>query len=306
MRILTFDIEEWFHILDNDSTRGEAQWSQYESRIQRNCDRIIEILEQTNTPATFFCLGWIAERHPQIIRTISDCGYEVASHSYAHQLAYEMTPDTFRADLDRSLKTLADITGKAVRAYRAPGFSFKQQNTWVFDCLLEAGVTVDCSIFPAERAHGGFASFGSARPAWIRWHGGQLKEFPINTRSVLGQDIVFSGGGYFRLFPYSLIRAWTRDATYMMTYFHPRDFDAGQPMIPELSAARRFKSYYGLEQAEGKLRSLLDDFEFTDLAGAEAAVDWDEAPVIALTDDPSNLAQGPAGRPRARRKVAAA
>ena len=284
VRILTFDIEEWFHILDNDSTRGETEWGRYESRIQGNCERVLELLEQTDTRATFFCLGWIAEKHPHVVRAIADRGYEIASHSYSHQLAYEMTPVSFKADLDRSVKTLADVGGKKIRAYRAPGFSVKAENTWVFDCLLESGILIDCSIFPAGRAHGGFASFGSAQPAWVRWRGGRLKEFPINTRSVLGNDVVFSGGGYFRLFPYTLIRAWTRDTPYLMTYFHPRDFDADQPLITELSAYRRFKAYYGLRQAEGKLRSLLQDFTFTDLSHAEDTVNWHEAPVIDLAE----------------------
>lgn len=282
MRVLTFDIEEWFHILDNTSTRTETEWARYEARIQKNCERILGILSDTGVRATFFCLGWIAERYPVVVRAIAERGYELASHSYRHQLAYEQTRQEFSQDLERSKKAIEDATGVEVRAYRAPGFSVRPDNAWVFDCLVEQGITVDCSIFPADRAHGGFSEFGTARPAWIATRNGRLKEFPINTHTVFGKKFVFSGGGYFRLFPYSVLRAWTRRSPYFMGYFHPRDFDPEQPVIRELNTIRRFKSYYGLASAEEKLRRLIEDFEFTDLEGADASVDWGRAPVVSL------------------------
>ena len=284
MRVLTFDIEEWFHILDNDSTRSEVQWAKYETRIHENCERLLGMLSDKGTRATFFCLGWIVEKFPEVIRKIADKGYEIGTHSYRHQLAYQQSPEEFRQDLARSIKTIEDLLGKKVRAYRAPGFSVGSKNAWVFDCLLELGITIDCSVFPAERAHGGFPDFGTARPSWIETRSGRLKEFPINTRDLLGKQFVFSGGGYFRLFPYLLLRSWIAHAPYVMTYFHPRDFDPNQPIIKDLSAVRRFKANYGLVSAEGKLRRLLDDFSFTDLAGAEELVDWDSAPCLTLSN----------------------
>jgi peptidoglycan-N-acetylglucosamine deacetylase len=277
MNILTFDIEEWFHLLDNPSTRTEAQWSRYESRIHANMDRIFGLLSDTGSRATFFCLGWVAQQHPDIIRRIDAAGFEVATHSYAHQLAYEQTPAEFQADLARSVKTLQDVTGKAVLAYRAPGFSVTALNRWVFPVLLAEGIGIDCSIFPADRAHGGDASFGMAAPCLLDVNGQTLKEFPINTARLLGQDFIFSGGGYFRLLPLPMIRRLIRQSPYVMTYFHPRDFDPGQPMVPGLSRTRQFKSYYGLAGCLPKLRRLLETEEFIDLAEADRRTDWGRA-----------------------------
>lgn len=274
MNILTFDIEEWFHILDNASTRTEAEWSRYETRIDEGMDRIFQLLADTNSRATFFCLGWVADKHPDVIRRIDAAGYEIATHSYAHQLAYEQTPAEFQNDLVRSIKHLQDLTGKKVRSYRAPGFSIKEFNRWVFPILVEQGIDIDCSVFSARRAHGGDASLGMFEPGYLNVNGTLLKEFPINTGAVLGQDLIFSGGGYFRLLPYEAIRRLMRRSDYVMTYFHPRDFDAEQPLIPGLSRSRRFKSYYGLKNCLPKLKQLLLEFPFVDLAEAERQVDW--------------------------------
>ena len=288
MNILTFDIEEWFHILDNASTRTETEWSRYETRIYQNMDLIFQLLEETNSRATFFCLGWVADKHPDVIRRIDAAGYEIATHSYAHQLAYEQTPAEFQADLERSIKHLQDLTGKKVRSYRAPGFSVKEYNRWVFPILVEQGIEVDCSVFSARRAHGGDASLALFEPGYLNVGGTLLKEFPINTAAILGQDLIFSGGGYFRLLPYTAIRGLMRRSDYVMTYFHPRDFDAGQPMIPGLSRARQFKSYYGLKGCWPKLKQLLTEFPFVDLTEADRQVDWSKVvkrDIIVMSDE---------------------
>jgi len=274
MRILTFDIEDWFHILDEETTKSEKEWSQYESRMQVNMDRIFGLLEKHQQKATFFCLGWIAEKHPEIIKQIDSYGFEIASHSYSHQLIYEQSKESFTTDLERSVKTIEDLIGKKVTSYRAPGFSLKEGDEWVFDVLLEQGIDTDCSIFPAGRGHGGYPSFGSAEPAILEVGGKEIKEFPMNVTELLGKKIVFSGGGYFRFFPYSYIKRLTKKSDYVMTYFHPRDFDPDQPVITNLSLARKFKSYYGLGGALRKLERLITDAEFTDLKGAQQQVDW--------------------------------
>jgi len=274
MRILTFDVEDWFHILDNESTRDARGWDRFESRVEAGTDRILQILEETGSRATFFCLGWVAERHPAVVRKIADAGFEVASHSSSHRLLYELSPADFAADLERSIEVLQQSTGTAVRAYRAPGFSLTPDNTWVFDALIEQGIQIDCSIFPAVRPHGGFAGFGTARPVLVHAEGGVLKEFPINVQTLLGARFVFSGGGYFRLLPYRLIRTWSRRSEYLMTYFHPRDFDPDQPLLEGLGWVKRFRAYHGLKRSEDKLRRLLSDFRFIDLAAADAATDW--------------------------------
>jgi polysaccharide deacetylase family protein (PEP-CTERM system associated) len=282
MKILTFDIEEWFHILDHAETQTAESWQKYDSRLRQGVDAILELLDETGQPATFFCLGWVAEEHPDVIRSIDSAGFEIASHSYGHQLAFEQSREEFREDLKRSLAVLQDITGKPIDTYRAPGFSITGKNLWAFDELIAAGIKVDCSLFPADRAHGGLPSFGEAVPTIGNRNGQPIKLFPINTRSVLGKNIIYSGGGYFRVMPAFLLRRWFGDDDYVMTYFHPRDFDPGQPMVPGLSPVRRFKSYVGIRGAKNKLRQLLKINAFTDVRAASEAVDWETVPRVSL------------------------
>lgn len=282
MKILTFDIEEWFHILDNDATKSEKDWVKYESRIHQNMDRIYEVLDNVNAKASFFVLGWIAEKYPELIREICDRGYEIGSHTTLHQLVYEQDREGFYQDVDRSIKTLEDISGKKVRMFRAPGFSITEQNKWAFEVLHELGIEIDSSVFPAGRAHGGLPEYGVAKPSILRYNGIQLKEFPINTYSLFNKPVIFSGGGYFRLFPYKYIKRWTEKSNYVMSYLHPRDFDPGQPMIDGLSIQRKFKSYVGLKTAHKKLNSWLSDFEFIDISTANDRVNWEQTKIIQL------------------------
>jgi len=280
MKILTFDIEEWFHILDNDATKTEAEWEGFESRIHGNMDKIHGMLGHQK--ATFFCLGWVARKFPEVLKEIDRRGHEIATHSDLHQLAYEQNRQTFEQDLERSIKSIEDVIGKKVRAYRAPGFSLMEQNKWVFEVLMKNGIEIDASIFPAERSHGGFAQFGHAEPCWIDIDGMRMKEFPINLSSFAGKNLIFSGGGYFRLFPYPLLDLMTKNSDYVMTYFHPRDFDAEQPMVPGLNFIRKFKSYYGLKGCLSKLDKLIKKHEFVDIRTAEASIDWEKAKVVKL------------------------
>lgn len=282
MNILTFDVEEWFHLLDNDSTRSEEQWKGFEVRIYKNMERIFRILEDTNSKATFFIIGWIAKTYPDIVKEIAS-KYQIGSHTMNHQLVWQQSPDVFKEDVSSSLKLLEDITGQKVEAFRAPGFSIRESEAWAFEILNELGIKVDCSVFPAHHAHGGMPSFSSTQPSWIEYHGIRVKEFPIVFRKIAGKHIVFSGGGYFRLFPYWLLKKWSEESNeYLLSYIHPRDLDADQPMIKELNYLRRFKSYYGLSGAESKLRRMLTDFKFVDLRTADSMVDWDKASVFRL------------------------
>ncbi|GHU56092.1 polysaccharide deacetylase [Spirochaetia bacterium] len=282
MNILTFDIEEWFHILDNESTKTINEWNHYESRIHANMERIFNLLETAQVKATFFCLGWIAETYPEIVKEIVSRGYEIGTHTTMHQLVYEQNPQVFAADLEHSVKTMEDITGKKVKCFRAPGFSIREDSRWVFDILVSQGIEIDSSIFPARRAYGGFPSYKAIAPSMIQYDGIRLKEFPINYTSILGKPVIYSGGGYFRLFPYACIKHWTKKTSYLMTYFHPRDFDVDQPMIKSLSIARRFKSYVGLPTAFGKMKKLLNDFTFIDIAEADELIDWEKARTITV------------------------
>ena len=282
MNILTFDVEEWFHLLDNDSTRSEEQWKNYEVRIHENMERIFNILDDTNTKATFFIIGWIAKTYPELVKQIAE-KYEIGSHTMNHQLVWQQSPTEFREDVDSSIKFLQDLTGKPVKYFRAPGFSIRESESWAFEILHNLGIEVDCSVFPAHHAHGGFPSYGKAEPAIIEVNGKRIKEFPISCREMGGSHIIYQGGGYFRLFPYTLIKRWAKqDWDYLLSYIHPRDLNAGQPVVPGLSAARRFKSYVGLAGAEKKLRHFLKDFPFTDIAAANSSINWDKARTIRL------------------------
>ena len=282
MNILTFDVEEWFHLLDNDSTRTEEQWKNFEVRIYENVERIFRILDDTDTKATFFIIGWIARTYPDIVKRIAE-KYEIGSHTMNHQLVWQQRPEEFRSDVDSSIKLLQDITGQPIKAFRAPGFSIRESEGWAFETLADLGIQYDCSVFPAVHAHGGMPSYGKGEPSIIQSGNASIKEFPISTHELLGRHIIYSGGGYFRLFPYPLIKRWAKQSPeYLMSYIHPRDLDAGQPMIKELPLARKFKSYVNLGKSEAKLRRMLTDFRFTDVSTADAAIDWTKAKTINL------------------------
>lgn len=282
MNILTFDVEEWFHLLDFDATRSEAEWNRYEVRIHENVDRILGILDETDTKATFFIIGWVAKKYPEVVKRIAE-KYQIGTHTMSHQLVWQQKPEVFRQDVDASLKLLQDITGQPVVCFRAPGFSIRKSEAWAFEILAELGIRYDCSVFPARHAHGGMPSYGKAVPSIIRHGDMEMMEFPVNVKEIAGRHVIFSGGGYFRLFPYLLIKRWSRESgDYLLSYIHPRDLDGGQPMLEGLPLARKFKSYVGLRGAADKLRKYLSDFEFVDVKTAAGMVDWSKAPVVSI------------------------
>ncbi len=260
MNILSFDIEDWYNC---DFITRDFNWDKYEVRIYHGIEQILVELEKRDLKGTFFCLGWVAEKHPNVIRQIQKQGHHIGCHSYQHELSFRFDREGFKQDTEKSKKLIEDITGQAINAFRAPGFSITEKNQWAFDVLSELGFEYDCSLFPAAHDYGGFESYGNAEPAiLILPSGAVLKEFPINIQKVFGMNIVFSGGGFFRLFPYKLISYWAKRSPYMMTYFHTRDFDPEQPMVGALPLMRKFKSYVGLKHAFSKFQRMLDDFEF--------------------------------------------
>jgi peptidoglycan-N-acetylglucosamine deacetylase len=272
MKFITFDIEDWFHILDHPETANPSSWDKFESRIDYGVGLILDSMDKHNLIGTFFCLGWIAEKHPHIIKRIDAAGHHIGTHSYYHQLAYEQSEDEYRKDLCDSIKILSDLTGKTVDAYRAPGFSIKQSNLWAFDVMAEEGIKYDSSVFPANRAHGGLPQFTTDQPCKvITKKGYEIIELPMNTASFVGQKFIFSGGGYFRLLPEWYLKKLFKSQNYVMTYFHPRDFDAGQPMIPGLSLVRRFKSYTGIRHSIAKINTLQLGNEFYPISNATTA-----------------------------------
>ena len=279
MNILTFDVEEWFHLLDNDSTRSEEQWKNYEVRIYENMERVFRILDETNTKATFFIIGWIAKTYPDIVKRISE-KYQIGTHTMNHQLVWQQNPKEFHDDVDSSVKLLEDITGKKVELFRAPGFSIRESEAWAFESLYNLGITTDCSVFPAKASHGGMPSYTANGPAWIEHNGIRIKEFPISSKELFGNHIVYCGGGYFRLCPYFLMKSWTKQKDYVLSYIHPRDMDYGQPMVEGLGWKRKFKSYVGLKGAEHKLINFLTDFNFHDIMTADSLIDWNTIDVV--------------------------
>jgi len=283
MNILTFDIEDWFHILDNDSTRSVESWSSFSSRIEQNLDYILSTLSDKNLKASFFVLGWIGEKYPHLVKRISDEGHEIGSHTTNHALLFEYNKNEISKNIKNSLDKLEQIVGNKITLFRAPGFSIKESNQWVFEILIELGIEVDSSIFPTTRAHGGFENFPYSDPCIIKVNGVTLKEFPINKADIFGKEIIFSGGGYFRFFPFFIQKKLYTDADYVMTYFHPRDFDSGQPMLKGLSLQRRFKSYYGLKNSKQKFEKLLSSFSFIDLKKADETIDWNKVPIYEVS-----------------------
>jgi len=280
MNVLTFDIEDWYNC---DFITTDFDWDKYEVRIHEGVERILNELQTRNLKATFFCLGWVAENHPNLIRKIHAQGHHIGCHSYQHELSFRFDRDEFKHDTKKSKDLIENVIGEPINAYRAPGFSITEKNVWALEVLTELGFEYDCSLFPAKHDYGGFASYGKAEPTILHLaNGKQLKEFPINIQKIYGKNIVFSGGGFFRIFPYSLIRYWASKSDYMMTYFHPRDFDPDQPMISSLPLIRKFKSYVGLSKSFAKFKKLLDDFEFVTVSEADKLIDWENARVIKL------------------------
>lgn len=274
MNILTFDIEEWFQLLDHPKLGNVSNWNNYESRIEANVDRILSFLERNDLNATFFCLGWIGKKYPKIIQKINNLDYEIGSHTTNHTLIYKHSQESFKKDLKESIDILSNITGEKVKYFRSPGFSIRETEAWAFDVISEVGIEIDCSVFPAFRSHGGLPAYAYSEPSIIQHNGIELKELPISIHSFMNRNFVFSGGGYFRLFPYPLIKRLTKSSNYIMTYFHPRDFDAQQPVIDDLSIKRKFKSYIGINGALNKLNKWVNDFEFIDIREANSRIDW--------------------------------
>lgn len=280
MNILTFDIEDWYNC---DFISEDFDWDKHEVRIYQGVDRILDELDKHNLKGTFFCLGWIAERHPDVIRSIHGRGHHIGCHSYQHELSFRFNEKGFKDDTARAKSLLEDVIGEEVNAFRAPGFSITKNNTWALRCLKELGFKYDCSMFPAPHDYGGMPGYGMGIPKRVDVGDGEvIKEFPINIHTMFGRHVVFSGGGFFRLFPYWLIDYWAKDCDYMMTYFHPRDFDIGQPVIKTLPAMRRFKSYVGIKGAFRKFERLLEHYDFYNVEQADKMIDWEMTPVVTL------------------------
>lgn len=282
MNILTFDIEEWFQpLLDVDS--DEERWYACPPRIDVYLPKVLDLLDEKGIQSTFFCVGRIARDYPDVVRRIHERGHEVACHTDRHRFVNRMNPETFREDLRNALDSIEQLTGEKVVTFRAPAFSIDERSKWAFEILRENGIETDCSIFPTTRSYGGFPSFGEATPCWIDHEGIRIREFPINTASILGKEVVYCGGGYFRLFPYWLIKRLLLRTDYAITYFHMRDFDSEQPRHLEvLPPMRKFKTYYGLRHSYDKFLRLLNDFTWIGVRQAISMIDWKQARTVCI------------------------
>jgi polysaccharide deacetylase family protein (PEP-CTERM system associated) len=260
---LTIDVEDYFQVSAFAPYIGRHEWDSRECRVERNVARILDMLAQQQTRATFFTLGWVAERYPQLVRNIVAGGHELASHGYGHQRASDLSEAAFSDDITRAKKILEDISGAEVRGYRAPSFSIGVGNLWAFDSLARAGYQYSSSIYPIKHDHYGMPD--SPRFAY-RVSSGML-EIPVTTLRVMNRNLPSSGGGYFRLLPYSLSRWMLRrvnreDRESAIFYFHPWEIDVGQPRVAGIDGKTRFRHYVNISRMESRLQSLLADFRW--------------------------------------------
>jgi polysaccharide deacetylase family protein (PEP-CTERM system associated) len=258
---MTVDVEDYFQVSALAPQIARSEWERMPCRVERNVERILELLAGAAARATFFTLGWIAERYPQLVRRIAAAGHEIASHGYEHRRASEQTQEEFRADIRRAKALLEDIIGSEVKGYRAPSFSIGAATPWAFDCIAQAGYRYSSSVYPVRHDH--YGAPDAPRFAY-RPQAGVL-EIPISTARLAGNNLPAGGGGYFRLFPYALSRSLIRrvnrdDRQAAIFYLHPWELDPQQPRIAGTTLKTRFRHYVNLHRTEARLRQLLRDF----------------------------------------------
>ena len=261
--IFSIDVEDWFNLSGTGHEPPPSQWDFLESRLERNFRGLLELMARGGATATCFFVGYFAKRFPHLVREAVAGGHEIASHSYYHRLAYELSPQEFYEDAVTTRKLLEDVSGTPVRGFRAPAFSVTERTPWFFDKLAEAGYRYDSSVFPAAHQTGGLAA-ATIEPYTVQTEAGALAEFPITIVRVLGAPVCFFGGGYLRLFPYRLIRSMghraLNDGRPVIFYVHPREIDPDQPRLP-LSPRRKFTCYVNLRSTRSKIERILRDFQ---------------------------------------------
>ena len=266
---MTVDVEDYFQVSAFDHVVKRDAWPGMESRVVANTERLLQLFDEFDVRGTFFVLGWVAERHPSLVRRIVAQGHELASHGYGHRLVYSQTPDEFRNDVRRAKRLLEDAGGVEVRGYRAPSFSVTSRSLWALDVLLEEQYRYDASIFPIRHDRYGIPD----APRWphtIERPAGRVYEVPGSTVRLGGTNLPVAGGGYFRVLPY----AWTRfgisrvnrlERQPVVFYLHPWEIDPDQPRL-QAGVLSRFRHYRNLHQTENRLRRLMRDFQFAPLA----------------------------------------
>lgn len=275
LNALTIDVEDYFQVTAFEHAVDRNSWSAMETRIERNCNKLLSILEDYKVKATFFVLGWIAERYPILIRTIFNEGHEIASHGFDHKTVHNQSRDAFKDDIVKTKAILEDITGSKIKGYRAPSFSINNSSLWALDILYDQGHLYDSSIFPIIK-HDRHELASSRRfPYLIKLdHKGTIREFPPSTIKFLGLNVPIAGGGYLRLYPMGLVKRAIkkineREKQPAIIYIHPWELDPEQPRIAAKMLSR-FRHYVNLETTENKLRSLLENFKFITLSKLSA------------------------------------
>ena len=284
MNILTFDIEEWA-LAKAGGYGGAEKYALYDSYL----DKILDALDVNGIKATFFCTGAMADEFPKVVRLIHSRGHEIGCHSYRHTWMNKLTETEAREDTHKAVNALEQCVGEKILSYRAPAFSIGESNKWMFEILAENRITRDASIFPAERDFGGFPKFGQKEPCVVQYKGVNIKEFPICTARLLGKEVAYSGGGYFRLFPLSFVKNEMRKRAYAMLYFHIGD------LIPEIGGmmsrkdyetyfkepgtfkarfVRYIKSNIGKRPAFNKLNDVLNSTVFQCMRDADTSIKW--------------------------------
>jgi len=265
LNAMTIDVEDYFHVSAFAGVVSSADWDSYESRVCRNTDRILGILEDADVAATFFVLGWVAEKYPELVKRIHRAGHELASHSYDHGLVYDKSPEGFRDDLRRAKAAIQQAIGEPIHGYRAPSYSVTERSLWALDVLVSEGYRYDSSIYPIRHDRYGI-------PTWprhihlIKRTDGEMWELPGSTVEYFGMNLPIGGGGYFRLLPYWWTGAGIRrlnehEGRPAVFYLHPWEIDPDQPRL-NAGALSRFRHYRNLDLTEERLRRLLKDFRF--------------------------------------------
>lgn len=292
MNLITFDIEEWF--LDYSKGLGTKEKN---DRYVNYLNQILDALDRNRIKATFFCVGEMGRLFPDVIRKIHAQGHEIGCHSNIHTWLNKMSEAECREDTRCAIDSLEQCIGEKVKSYRAPAFSIGEKNKWAFEILAQNGIERDASIFPAARSFGGFAHFGQKTPCIVEYNGVRIKEFPICTTKVLGKEMAYSGGGYFRFFPLGFVKKEMKKSPYAMCYFHIGD------LVPEshgLQSKAEYEAYFkekgtlkarymryikgnlGKKNAISKMMRLIDDMDFINLAQANEQIDWNASQIVKL------------------------
>lgn len=292
MNILTFDIEEWYL----EKAYFGAKDSKY-AEYDRLLEEILSKLEEVKLKGTFFCVGKMATDFPAVVRMIADAGHEIGCHSNTHQWLNKMTYEQAMEDTYAAVDALRQCIGKKVESYRAPAFSIGSANKWAFEVLAANGITRDASVFPVSRDFGGFPEFSKIEPTLVKYNGIEIREYPVATAPVFGKEIAYSGGGYFRFFPYRFIEKEMKRAPYSMTYFHLGDLN---PVVSGVMSKSDYESYFGekgtlkarylrylkfnvgVKGNKGKLFKLFGRMPFVNISEANGLIDWGKAPSIIL------------------------